>query len=110
MANKVRSLLRNVLGPTAFTVGTTAVKIVDLSSVTFGGESQVAIENTATFAIFFCYSVPTTGTPAGTPQLTTTNGVSIPAGAVLLLDDIGGMQVWAIAGTPSANVRVTGAY
>lgn len=109
----MRKILRNVLGPTSFTgVATAATKLVDLAlGATYGGESQVSICNNSGTPLYWCYSIPTTGTPTGTPNgLTTNTGLTLPAGATIILDDIGGLQVWAIAGSGTFDVRVTGGY
>lgn len=99
--------LNSALQATEFVVGTPApTKIADLTAAE-GAQGAVMAQNLSSFVIFYGLSDATVGTPA----LTTANGIQIPAGGYLVLDNIGGLSVWAISGTPQtagSGTRVTG--
>ena len=99
--------LNTVIGPSEILVGTaTPTKLADLAAAS-GSDAQVVIANLASFQIFWGYGTPTA------PALTTANGVPMPANSFLTLDGIGGLCVWAIAGTAQSagsGCRVTGGY
>lgn len=89
--------LTTPLGPTEILVGGvgtgTPYKLADFSANTTN-EGVFSAQNKAAFSIFWAFGSP------GTPGLTTSNGIELPAGAFLTLDNIGGAVIWAASGTP----------
>lgn len=113
MLFKPKARLRVSLGPEEILVGTpTPTLIADFTNVN-RGEGVCVIQNKAGFDVYFClWHGIGSGTPSGTPPLTTGNGLPIPTLGYLTLDNIGGMAVWAIAGTPQvagSGTRIIGA-
>ncbi len=84
---------------TAYTAATEFVlaagvptNVMNLSGMS-SSRGSVCLCDRARVGIFVGWGSP------GTPHLTTGNGVTIPAGAYLTFDNMGGLSLWAISGT-----------
>lgn len=99
--------LTATIAPAETVVGTPPSKIIDLSAAS-SAEGNVMVSNNASFNIFMCWGTP------GTPNaLSITTGVLFPANTFLTFDNVGGLCLWAISGTPQSagsGVRSSGSY
>lgn len=100
--------LNNVISPSEILVGTQPTLLADLTFAR-GRAGILEIYNLGAASIFLAYSLSN----AQRPALLTTNGSPILANSGRLLDNVGGLAVWAVAAaaqSAGAGTRVIGGY
>lgn len=101
------SALTTRLAPVEILVTAAAeILLADLTAA-LSSKSVLIVQNLGPNAIFYAFNLdPGTG-----PGVTTANGISLPAGQTVLLDDVGGLAMWArtsVLQIAGAGTRVGG--
>ena len=95
------------IGPTAVQVDTTAMLLADCTDATERG-SVIVVANLGPNTIFWGFS----NSAKTKPGLTTGNGIPLASNGVMVIDNMGGMALWAICTVlqvAGADTRVSGA-
>lgn len=107
MSSRLRQRLTRAFNSEVLVLGTTPTLLANMLDVS-SGEGILLLSNAGSASIFFCFG----GSAVTPPTLTINNGIPLPVGGLVILDDIGGCAVWGIAAanqTAGSGTRVTGA-